>query len=232
MGHHGKTGIESIVRIEAANGSVPAAITTRSAFAFRKRRKSPRRTSASSPSPAPPRTRCSTRLGQWLRLLVDEVLPDSPAQAAGVQRYDVLKQLNDQQLVEPNQLAALVRGLGKDTEASLTVIRKGQEQKLSIKVGEKSLPEAPSRDLRGPSADNLRFFPRREQFDFLRPDRDGPVAGPGAPKIVLDRLRAWRERMRSYQDEMRKFEDRMREWQKKPEGEVPKLPELPPFPLS
>jgi hypothetical protein len=139
--------------------------------------------------------------------------------------------LNDQQLIEPNQLAALVRGLGKDAEASLTVIRKGQEQKLSIKVGEKLLPEA-SRDLRGPGADNLRFFPRREQFDFLRPDREGPGAVPSAPRNIPDRMRAWRERMRTYQEEMHNFEERMREWQKKPEGEVPKVPQLPPLPSA
>jgi C-terminal processing protease CtpA/Prc len=83
-------------------------------------------------------------LSDGFGLLVDEVLPESPAQTAGVQRYDVLKQLNDQQLAEPSQLAALVRRLGKDADASLTVIRKGQEQKLSIKVGEKAAPREPS----------------------------------------------------------------------------------------
>jgi hypothetical protein len=76
-------------------------------------------------------------------LIVAEVLPGSPAASAGIQKFDVLKQLNDQQLVSPDQLAALVRAAGKDQEVSLTIVRKAQEQKLTVKVGERMMPSRP-----------------------------------------------------------------------------------------
>lgn len=100
-------------------------------------------------SPAHPALAAQLGLNEGFGLVVDEVLPESPAQAAGVQRYDVLKQLNEQQLVDPAQLGALVRSLGKDTEVTLTLIRKGQEQKLTMKIGEKLLPERRPDDMRG-----------------------------------------------------------------------------------
>jgi hypothetical protein len=69
-------------------------------------------------------------------LVVDNVLPNSPAASAGLQKYDVLKLYNDQQIVDPRQLVILVHATGKDGNATLTVIRKGQEQKVSIKIAE------------------------------------------------------------------------------------------------
>jgi hypothetical protein len=166
-------------------------------------------------------------LPEGFGLVVDDVLPDSPAKTAGVQRYDILKLLNDQQLAEPNQLAALVRGLGKDAEATLTVIRKGQEQKLTVKVGEKMLPESQPREGRGFGGFSPFGGMGPGHFDILR-DRDTAPGMRSAP----DRFRTWRERMRSYQDEMRGYQDRLREWQKNPSGELPKAPELPAFPSA
>ncbi len=89
----------------------------------------------------PPAMASQLELAEGFGLIVEEIVPDSPAAAAGVQRYDVLKLLNDQELTEPNQLAALVRNYGKDREVSLTILRKGQEQKLTLKVGERMMPE-------------------------------------------------------------------------------------------
>lgn len=67
-------------------------------------------------------------------LVVESVVPDSPAAAAGVQPYDLLQMLNDQKLVGPEQLGALVRGFPEGTTVSLTLLRKGQEQKLTAKL--------------------------------------------------------------------------------------------------
>ena len=72
-------------------------------------------------------------------LVVDYVVPDGPAAAAGVQQNDILKMLNDQILLEPGQLAKLVRSYSEGTTVTLTVLRKGQEQKISVKLTKKEV---------------------------------------------------------------------------------------------
>ena len=74
-------------------------------------------------------------------LVVDYVVPDGPAAAAGVQQNDILKMLNDQILLEPGQLAKLVRSYSEGTTVTLTVLRKGQEQKISVKLIKKEVPK-------------------------------------------------------------------------------------------
>src|ERR1700676_1415566 len=74
-------------------------------------------------------------------LVVDYVVPDGPAAAAGVQQNDILKMLNDQILLEPGQLAKLVRSYSEGTTVTLTVLRKGQEQKISVKLTKKEVPK-------------------------------------------------------------------------------------------
>ncbi len=133
-------------------------------------------------SPLPPPLSAQLGLEEGFGLLVQEVLPNSPAATAGLQKYDILKQFNDQQLVEPGQLAALVRAAGKDSQASLTIIRKGQEQKLNITVGE-------------------RMQPIRRRFEGgpmgAAPMLD-PHAGPGE--------------IQRFHERMRQFHNRMQEW--------------------
>jgi hypothetical protein len=100
--------------------------------------------------PAPPAIAAQLGLTEGFGLLVLEVLPNGPAATAGVQKYDVLKLLNDQQLVDTTQLSALLRAAGKDKEVVLTVIRKAQEQKITAKVGEHLAPVAPPMMGHGP----------------------------------------------------------------------------------
>ncbi len=88
-------------------------------------------------SEVPPALTAQLGLPEGFGLMVDEVIPDSPAAAAGVQKYDVLQTFNDQQLVNPDQFATLVRAAGKDKEVALTLMRKGQSTKVSAKVGER-----------------------------------------------------------------------------------------------
>jgi hypothetical protein len=73
-------------------------------------------------------------------LVVDYVAPDGPAAAAGVQQNDVLKMLNDQILTDPGQLSKLIRSYSEGTNVTLTVLRKGQEQKITVKLAKKEVP--------------------------------------------------------------------------------------------
>src|SRR5947199_10103377 len=59
-------------------------------------------------------------------LVVDYVVPDSPAAAAGVRQNDIIKMLNDQILTEPDQLAKLIRSYSEGTTLTLTLLRKGK----------------------------------------------------------------------------------------------------------
>jgi hypothetical protein len=80
-------------------------------------------------------------LGKGLGLVVDYVEPNSPAASAGVQQNDILKMLNDQILIEPSQLRKLLQTFSEGTEVTLTILRKGQEQKLTAKLARKEVPQ-------------------------------------------------------------------------------------------
>ena len=80
-------------------------------------------------------------LPKGLGLVVDYVVPNSPAASAGVQQNDILKMLNDQILMEPTQLRKLLQTFSEGTEVTLTILRKGQEQKITVKLAKKEMPQ-------------------------------------------------------------------------------------------
>ena len=79
-------------------------------------------------------------LARGFGLVVEFVVPEGPAAAAGVQQNDILKMLNDQILTEPDQLAKLIRSFADGTSVTLTVLRKGAEQKLTVKLAKHDMP--------------------------------------------------------------------------------------------
>jgi serine protease Do len=80
-------------------------------------------------------------LAKGFGLVVDYVVPDGPAAAAGVLQNDIIKMLNDQILINPSQLAKLVRSYPEGTNVTLTVLRKGQEQKITVKLTKKEVSQ-------------------------------------------------------------------------------------------
>ncbi|HEX5176148.1 MAG TPA: PDZ domain-containing protein [Chthoniobacteraceae bacterium] len=163
-------------------------------------------------SPVSPALGAQLGLPEGFGLLVDEVVDESPAAKAGLQRHDVLKLLNEQQLVDPNQLAALVRAAGKNAQVSITFFRGGKEQKVDVQVGERMMPD------RRPLLPNMDDIRRNLQ------DWEGSFR---------DKLRPLQDRMREFNDRMRDFQARMREWQKNPNaGPAPTPPEPPESPRA
>lgn len=79
-------------------------------------------------------------------LVVRYVVPDSPAAAAGVQRHDVLTRLDDQLLIEPRQLAALVRSHQAGDTVRLTYMRAGAEARATASLTRRVPPQAASLD--------------------------------------------------------------------------------------
>lgn len=80
-------------------------------------------------------------LAKGFGLVVDYLVPNGPAATAGVQQNDILKMLNDQILTEPDQLSKLIRSYTEGTTVTLTVLRKGKEEKIGVKLAKKEVPE-------------------------------------------------------------------------------------------
>jgi hypothetical protein len=80
-------------------------------------------------------------LAKGFGLVVDYVVPASPAANAGIQQNDILKMLNDQILIEPSQLRKLLQTFSEDANVTLTILRKGQEQKITVKLTKKEVPQ-------------------------------------------------------------------------------------------
>lgn len=137
-------------------------------------------------SPPPGVLSAQLSLAEGFGLVVSDVLPDSPAAKAGVQRYDVLTKFNDQQLVDSGQFSTLVRALKKGDQANLTLIRKTQEQKVSVTIDERMLPEH-------------RFFPFPGGFPgHMHGDSNkSGDAFPEGGRSYGDRARMYQERMRT-----------------------------------
>lgn len=80
-------------------------------------------------------------LSKGLGLVVEYVVPNSPAATAGIQQNDIIKLLNDQILIEPSQLRKLLQTFSDGTDVTLTILRKGQEQKVTVKLSKKEMPQ-------------------------------------------------------------------------------------------
>jgi hypothetical protein len=111
-------------------------------------------------------------LAKGFGLVVDYVVPDGPAAAAGVQQSDILKMLNDQILMEPDQLAKLIRSYAEGTNVTLTVLRKGAESKITVKLGKKEVSARQNFFGPDPGKDRHRHDKDLGMFDFDFGDMD------------------------------------------------------------
>jgi hypothetical protein len=145
-------------------------------------------------------------------LVVDYVVPDGPAAAAGVQQNDIIKMLNDQILMEPDQLSKLVRSYPEGTTVTLTVLRKGAETKLPAKLGKREVTQRKGHDhgWRGPNMGDL--GPNLEKLtEELGQMQFGKVDGD---RIRSDVARAQREVERAQRDAVRVARDDARRIQR------------------
>jgi len=92
-------------------------------------------------SEIPPALTYHLKLAPGSGLVVDWVAPGSPAEAAGVKQYDVLTQLDDQRLVNPEQLRTLVRLRKAGDAATFTLVRQGQPTTVGLKLGQTEVDE-------------------------------------------------------------------------------------------
>ena len=87
-------------------------------------------------------------LPRGVGLVVQRVVPDSAA-AAVLQKHDILTKLGDQLLVSSGQLGILVSSKAPGTEVTLTLLRGGKEQTITLALGERKKSAARVFEFRG-----------------------------------------------------------------------------------
>lgn len=143
-------------------------------------------------------------LPEGFGLMVDEVMPDSPAKTAGIKAHDILVKFADQQLVNMEQLMTLVRSKKKGDVVPLTIITGGKETQMSVTLAESMVLATEQR----PSPRGFPGMPQMQVYGF---------GGGGGPDV--------REHMEQLQRQMREYQERMQEWGRGGrEGPMPQMP--------
>jgi len=83
---------------------------------------------------APEELAAQLGLAAGFGLMVEAILPGSPAEKAGLKRHDVLLAFDDQELVNPEQLLALVRRSQKGQKVELTVMSQAVRKEVSVEL--------------------------------------------------------------------------------------------------
>ena len=76
-------------------------------------------------------------------VLVNQVVPGSPAADAGLRKGDVITTFNSRSIDSPEGLAQMVRGSNEGREVALGIIRDGEKRSLSVTLGSHSDDAAP-----------------------------------------------------------------------------------------
>jgi serine protease Do len=131
--------------------------------------------------------------------LVGQVLPDSPAQAAGIQVGDIIVAFNGQPINQSRELPPLVGRIRPGSSIPLTLIREGKEQKVTIKLEElpedakqeKAIAVPPSRSRLGLTVTELPADQRQEGAKgvWVKDVNEGPAASAGIrPGDIITRI--------------------------------------------
>ena len=161
----------------------------------------------------PPELRSQLGLAEGFGLLVDGVMPDSPATAAGIKEHDILVRFEDQRLVNIEQLMALVRSKRKGDSVSLTVITGGKETQVTVTLSERDAPVVEHRV--EPSHFQPFSWPQVHSYGFNQP------MNPGEMQEHAERARK----------AMQEYQERLQEWTRGGQkGPVPSSPPMPGMP--
>ena len=85
--------------------------------------------------------------------LVARVLPDSPAEKAGLQEYDVIKEVDGKRIEDAQELTNLIASYQPSTEINIEILRDGKMKSMSVKLDER--PESNSETPRASQPDVL-----------------------------------------------------------------------------
>jgi serine protease Do len=147
-------------------------------------------------TPATPELRENLGLQRGLGLVVQTVEDDSAAGKAGLQKYDILQKLDDQMLVNSQQLGVLVRLHKNGDKVTLTILRKGKEQKVEATLTEKETFVSDAGDAIEQRIFNVDALPGAAVGGFMRPAAIAPVAPvpPVPPAAWVPKVAPFRAR--------------------------------------
>jgi hypothetical protein len=134
-----------------------------------------------SAAPPPPVLRKQLGLAPGMGLVIEFVVPSSPAAKAGAQQFDILQKLDDQVIVNREQLTVLVRSRKPGDEIKLGVIRDGKPTTLTARLIEHDVEPLVTEDVDF-QLDHVLPEPRVWQIDpRQRPPAKGwdAAVGPG-----------------------------------------------------
>ncbi len=124
------------------------------------------------------------KLTENLYLNVELVAKNSPAEKAGIQKFDLLLQMDDQILVNQEQLKYLVRSKMPTDKVILTLLRQGEKQKITVKLGETNLTEEDP--LRNSGLSNR--FPQYDPFGMDSFGKDPFLHNPQNLQDLIERF--------------------------------------------
>ncbi len=143
-----------------------------------------------------PAVRAQLDLPAGTGLAVGDVVKNSPADKAGLEKYDILTKLDDQILVSGEQFQTLVRLKQPGDAVTLTLLRAAKEKTIKVKLGSHRFPA-------------VQTPPRDFQFEPWRP-RYGPPP-PWDRETWRDDWKEWGEH---WGEDMQEWGKGMQQWWK------------------
>lgn len=108
----------------------------------------------------------SSYLKQHQGVLIKDVSADSPAAKAGLQEFDIIAKMNDQEIFTREQLTRLIRSIPGQTTIKLTLIRQGK-----LITQDVILEDAPEQSLHQPKGSSNHPFPHGHFAPFSSPHK-------------------------------------------------------------
>jgi len=96
-------------------------------------------------------------------VLVDKVMPDSPASKAGLQQGDLITAFDGKPIKEPRDMAMAVAGTHAGTDVKVTVVRDGKEQTVAVEIAKLKTDEQASADKPGEGPIGLALAPLSDE---------------------------------------------------------------------
>jgi hypothetical protein len=115
------------------------------------------------------------KLDPGFGLTVQSIVPGSPAESAGIKKFDILTKLDDQMLITPVQLQTLIRSHKPDDEIKITLIHEGQTATLTAKLSKgfsvksPAMLEVPRMEWVPATPGSVKFTPNAADAQTLSP---------------------------------------------------------------